>query len=80
MVDPVQSVLKAAAVGWIFMIWYNFTIEAFNFAWHIISTSPEKETWKAVSKVMCAECRQFFIDKLDENKTYICLSCQGFTN
>ena len=77
MIDPVLSALKAAAVGGVFMIWYNFTIEAFKFTWHIISTSPEKETWKAVSKVMCAECKQFFTDKLDENKTYICFTCQG---
>ena len=77
MVYPVQSVLKAAAVGGIFMIWYNLTIEGFNFAWHIISTSPEKETLKAVSKVMRAECKHFFID---ENEPYICFSCQGPTN
>ena len=42
MVDPVLSALKAAAVGGIFMIWYNFTIEALKFSWHIISTSPKK--------------------------------------
>ena len=44
MAESVQSVLKAAAVGGILMFWYNFTIEAFKFAWHIISTSPEKDT------------------------------------
>ena len=49
MVDLVQASLKAAAVSGIFMIWANFTIEAFKFFWHIISTSP----YKAVSKVRC---------------------------
>ena len=54
--DALQASLKAAAVGGIFMLWANFTIEAFKLSWHIISTSPEKETYKAVTKVMCAEC------------------------
>ena len=60
MVDLVQASLKAAAAGGIFMIWANFTIEAFKFSWHIITTSPEKETYKPVTKVMCAECKHFF--------------------
>ena len=55
--DALQASLKAVVVSGIFMIWANFTIEAFNFSWHIISTSPE--TYKAVSKVMCAECKHF---------------------
>ena len=74
--DALQASLKAVVVSGIFMIWANFTIEAFNFSWHIISTSPE--TYKAVSKVMCAECKHFFADVADE--PYICLSCQGITN
>ena len=74
--DALQASLKAVAVSGIFMIWANFTIEAFNFSWHIISTSSE--TYKAVSKVMCAECKHFFADVADE--PYICLSCQGITN
>ena len=39
--DTIQASLKAAAVGGIFMVWTNFTIEAFKFSWHIITTSPE---------------------------------------
>ena len=73
-----DAALKVAAVGGIFMVWYKITIEAFNFAWHIISISPEKETLKAISKVMCAECKQFFVDKPDEDQTYVCFSCAGF--
>ena len=77
--DLVQAFLKATAVSGIFMIWANFTIEAFKFSWHIITTSPEKDAWKAVSKVMCAECKHFFTDE-SEDGPYICLSCQGITN
>ena len=77
MPNAIQASLKAAAVGGIFMIWANFTIEAFKLSWHIISTSPE--TYKAVTKVMCAECKHFFNDE-SEDEPYICLSCQGITN
>ena len=74
-----QDFLKAAAISGIFMAWANFTIEAFKFSRHIISTSPEKETCKAVTKVMCAECKHFFNDE-SEDEPYICLSCQGIPN
>ena len=53
--DTLQASLKAAAVGGIFMLWVNFTIEAFKFAWHIVSTSSEKETWKASFKATSPE-------------------------
>ena len=58
--DLVQASLKVAAVGGIFMIWTHLTKEAFKFSWHIISTSPEKDTYKAVAKVRCEECKEFF--------------------
>ena len=51
--DKFQSVLKAAAVGGIFMTWLNFTKEAFKFSWHIITTTPEKETLEVVRKAVC---------------------------
>ena len=75
--DALQASLKAAAVSGIFMAWANFTIEAFKFSWHIIS--PEKETYKAVTKVMCAECKHFYSDE-SADEPYICFSCQGFPN
>ena len=75
--DMVQASLKVAALSGIFMIWANFTIEAFNFSWHIISTSPEKDTYKAVSKVCCEECRGFFDCETDEDGKFICFTCQG---
>ena len=77
--DTLEASLKAAAVSGIFMIRANFTLKAFKFSRHIISTSPEKETYKAVSKVMCAECKHFFTDK-STDEPYISLSCQGITN
>ena len=60
--DALQASIKVAAVSGIFMAWSNFTIEAFKFAWHIVSTSPEKETWKGVSKVVCENCQEHYDD------------------
>ena len=78
MVDPVQASLKVAAVGGIFMIWANFTIEAFKFSWHIISTSPEKETYKASFKAVCDHCQEHYDD--DEyhliHGTHSCKACR----
>ena len=79
MVYPVQSVLKAAAVGGVFMIWYNFTIEAFKFSWHIISSSPKKENWEAPSfKAVCGNCQELYDD--DEyhliHGTHLCGACR----
>ena len=78
--NPFQASLKAAAVGGIFMIWANFTIEALYFSWRIISTSPGEDTYKAVSKVCCEECRGFFDGETDEDGKFICFSCQGLIN
>ena len=76
--DPLQASLKFAAVGGIFMIWSNFTIEAFKFAWHIISTSPEKETYKASFKAVCEKCQKNYDD--DEydliHGTHLCEACR----
>ena len=72
--DPFQTVFKTAAVGGIFMTWFKFTIEAFKFSWHIITTTPEEKTYKPVTSVMCTECRHFFPG---EQEPFICFSCQG---
>ena len=78
MVDPVLSALKVAAVSGIFMIWYNFTIEAFKFSWHIISTSPKKETYEPVFKVLCENCRKLYDDGEWHliNGSYLCEACR----
>ena len=60
--DPLQAPLKVAAVGGIFVVWSKFTIEAFKFAWHIVSTSPEKETYKASFKAVCDRCQEIYDD------------------
>ena len=73
--DLVQSSLKAAAVGGIFMIWYNFTIEAFNFSWHIITTSPEKDTYKAVHKCLCQHCGEIYDDNEERHVIEGALFC-----
>ena len=48
MVNARHAFMETAAVGGIFLVWTNYTIEAFKIAWHIISTSPEEKTCKAV--------------------------------
>ena len=73
--NPLESSFKFIAVSAIFLIWTNFTKEAFNFCWHIVTTSPEKETYKPVTKVMCTECKHFFDDE-SADEPYICFSCQ----
>ena len=67
--DLVQASLKAAAVSGIFMIWANFTIEAFKFSWHIISTSPDEETLKVIRKAVCQNCGEVYDD--DEERHVI---------
>ena len=61
-VNALQASIKAAAVSGMVFVWVNFTVEAFKMAWHIISTSPGEETWKAVSKVMCENCQEHYDD------------------
>ena len=62
MPNALQASLKAAAVGGIFMLWVNFTIEAFKLSWHIISSSPEKETLEVVRKAVCQNCGNVYDD------------------
>ena len=68
---PFVPFLKATAVGGIFAMWAKLTIEAFNLSWHIITTSPEKETYKAITMVKCDECGELF------NNENICFPCRG---
>ena len=62
MPDALQVSLKAAAVFGIFVLWTNITIEAFKLSWHIISTSPEKDTLKVVRKAVCQNCGNVYND------------------
>ena len=76
--DALQASLKAAAVGGIFMLWTNITIEAFKLSWHIISTSPEKDNYRPVKSVMCTECRHLFPRDL-EDELFVCMACLGYS-
>ena len=51
MVNALHVFIKTAAVSGIGLVWVNFTIEAFKFARHIISTSPEEKTLKSVVEI-----------------------------
>ena len=56
MVNTLQVFIKTAAISGIGLFWVNFTIEAFKFAWHIVSTSPEEKIWKCV----CLNCQELY--------------------
>ena len=76
--DALQASLKAAAVGGIFMLWVNITIEAFKLSWHIISTSPEKETLEVTRKAVCQNCGNLYDDD-DFHviiERYLCFDCR----
>ena len=75
--DPVQAPLKVVAVSALIWTWFKFTKEVFKFSWQIISSSPDEETYKAVSKVCCQECNGFFNGESDEDGKFICFTCQG---
>ena len=76
--NPLEASLKLAAVSGIFTMWAKLTIEAFNFAWHIVSTSPGEETYKASFKIMCENCRKFYDDDESHviNGSFLCVACR----
>ena len=78
MIDVANASFKAVAVGATLFVWAEYTKEAFKFAWHIISTSPEEETWKAITKAVCGNCRKLYDD--DEygliHGTNLCEACR----
>ena len=76
--DALQASLKAAAVGGIFILWTNITIEAFKLSWHIISTSPKKDNYRPATRVMCTEFRHLF-DRDLEDDIFLCMDCLGRT-
>ena len=63
------------------MVWSEFTRQAFNFSWHIITTPTEEVTWESDTKVMCEECKEVFSDdEYDEDELvhgkFLCESCR----
>ena len=59
--DAIQASLKAAAVGGIFILWVNITIEAFKLSWHIISNLPEKKKLWRLSEKPCVIIVEMFM-------------------
>ena len=59
-VNALRASIKAVTVSGIFVVWVNFTAEAFKMAWHIISTSPGD--CKASFKVICKNCQDTYDD------------------
>ena len=60
--NTLEASFKLIAVGAIFTMWVNLSIEAFKFSWHIISTSPGEETLKVVRKAVCENCGNVYDD------------------
>ena len=77
-VNALQVFIKTAAVRGIGLVWVNFTIEAFKFARHIVSTSPEEKTWNPITKAVCGHCQERYDD--DEypliHDTHLCEACR----
>ena len=67
--NPLEASLKIIAIGAIFTTWTKLTIEAFNFAWHIASTSPGEDNYKACVKALCKNCEEIYDD--DEERHVI---------
>ena len=78
-VNALQALAKTAAVAGIAFFWGNFTVMSLKMAWHIISTSPEDETWKldVKERVMYEECQGYFLDDGGEliNGKFLCEYC-----
>ena len=78
-VDIPLILIKTAAVTGIGFVWANFTVKAFQMAWHIISTSPEKEEiWSMKEMAVCEHCQKHFLDdgnELEQNKL-LCEACR----
>ena len=80
-IDIPLTIIKTAAVTGIGLVWANFTVKAFKMAWHIISTSPEKqEIWPMKQIVVFEECQKHFFDDGNEleQKKFLCEDCREF--
>ena len=71
--------IKTAAVTGIGLVWANFTVKAFKMAWHIISTSLQKDEILPIKQiVVCEECQKHFLDDENvlEHETFLCKGCR----
>ena len=76
--DISEAILKGVSVSGIALVWFNFTLKALKFAWHIISTSPDEYTLNVVSTAVCEECEERFLDDGNEpeNGRFLCENCK----
>ena len=69
---PVSNVPRSHTV------WFNFTLKASKFVWHVIFTSPDDFTSNVVSMAVCEECKERFLDDGNqlENGRFLCENCK----
>jgi len=74
-----DSVIRAAAVGGVAMVWTYFTLKALKLSKQIINP-PEKEP----PKYRCEYCRESFLDPDDSSQrwalgqaVHVCKRCAG---
>ena len=61
--DALQASLKVAAVGGIFMLWVNFTIEAFKLSCTSFQLRQKKTLWR-LSEKPCVKIVEMFTMKM----------------
>ena len=76
--DISEAILKGVCVGALTSVLFNFTLKAFELAWHVISTSPDDYTLKVISIAVCEECEERFLDDGNEleNGRFLCENCK----
>ena len=74
--NPLEPSLKLIAVSGIFAMWVKLTKEAFNFSWHIISTSPGEKLYNPCVKLVCQKYGEFFEDDEEEHVLTGSLLCE----
>ena len=76
-VKALQVFIKTAAVSGKAFVWVNFTVKAFKMAGHIISTSPEDETWNPITQAVCGHCQELYDDEYHLiHGTHLCEACR----
>ena len=60
--NALRLLIKTAAVSGISLVWVSFTIEAFKFALHLVSTLPGDKTWNSITKPVCGHCQELYDD------------------
>ena len=77
--DIPLTLIKTTAVTGIGLVWANFTVKAFKVAWHIISTSLDKEEILPIKQIVVGEeCQKKFLDDENalEHERFLCKDCR----